>query len=64
MEEAEIVGQAEDYWVVKSHDRRYFLLDAQFACAEEPHVGQKGWLGYVQRPASRVLMFTDKRAPL
>ena len=61
MDDAEVVGQTGGYWVVRSHDRKYFLNDAQFARAEEPHVGQKGWLGYVQRPASRVMMFTDKK---
>lgn len=60
MDEAEVVAETDGYWVVVSHDRRYFLRRAQFACSQEPHVGQKGRLGYVQQPVSRVLMFTDR----
>lgn len=60
MDDAEVVGRKDGYWVVISHDRRYFLHTTQFACAQEPHVGQKGRLGYVQQPASRVLIFTDR----
>lgn len=61
MDDAEVVGKRDGYWVVLSRDRRYFLRSVQFSCAEEPHVGQKGLLGYVQQPASRMLI--DKTAP-
>lgn len=63
MDDAEIVDQVDDYWVVVSRGRRYFLREAQFCNRQHPHVGQKGLLGYVQRPASKVLMFTDGDAP-
>jgi hypothetical protein len=59
MDDAEIVGRLDDYWVVMSRGRRYFLRETQFCNKQNPHVGQKGLLGYVQRPASKVLMFTD-----
>jgi hypothetical protein len=64
MDNAEVVDQKDDYWVVISHGRRYFLSDAQLACKQKPHVGQKGLLGYVQRPASKLLMFTDGETAL
>lgn len=63
MEDAEVVDRTEGYWVVVTHDRRYFLVDGQFTSREQPHVGQKGRLGYVQRSASVVLTFTDPERP-
>jgi len=59
MDEAEVVDQVDGYWVVVSHGRRYFLRETQIECRDKPHVGKKGLLGYVQRPASKVLTFTD-----
>ena len=59
MEEAEVIDRVDKYWVVRAGRRRYFLLDTQFACKEHPHVGKTGLLGYVQQPASKVMMFTD-----
>jgi hypothetical protein len=61
MEEAEVIEKSEGYWVVLSAGRRYHLSDEQFACERDPHVGQKGVLGYVQGPASKVLTFSDVR---
>ncbi|MGE5515715.1 MAG: hypothetical protein ACM31D_07805 [Bacteroidota bacterium] len=61
MDDAEVVDRLEGYWVVRSRDRRYFLQDEQFSCREGPYIGQKGWLGYVQRPSSVVLRFTDRK---
>jgi len=60
MDDAEIVDNVDGYWVVVSHGRRYFLGEKQLDCKARPHVGQKGLLGYVQQPASKVLMFTDQ----
>ncbi|HLO77548.1 MAG TPA: hypothetical protein VK196_13915 [Magnetospirillum sp.] len=62
MDDAEVVGRMEGYWVVVSRNRRYYLTDDQFLSAEGPRVGLKGRLGYVQRPTSKILMFTDHDA--
>ncbi|MCR6632489.1 MAG: hypothetical protein NVV74_21945 [Magnetospirillum sp.] len=59
-----MVGKLDDYWVVTAVGRRYYLQEEQFACKDAPHVGQRGLLGYVQHPASKVLMFTDGTRPL
>lgn len=60
MEEAEVIGRQDGYWVVLSCNRRYYLLDGQFSCRIGPHVGLKGRLGYVQEVVSKVLTFTDR----
>lgn len=64
MDDAEVVDQLDGYWVVLSLGRRYFLRDSEIASQQQPHIGLKGLLGYVQRPASKVLMFTDGNVPL
>ncbi|MBC7905901.1 MAG: hypothetical protein H7Y60_04025 [Rhodospirillaceae bacterium] len=64
MDDAEIIDRVDDYWGVVSRGRRYFLRDSQISNKQHPHVGQRGLLGYVQRPASKMLMFTDSEAPL
>jgi hypothetical protein len=59
MDEAEVVDRSGGYWVVEAAGRRYYLSEEQFSSRQEPHVGQKGVLGYVQGAASKVLTFSD-----
>lgn len=62
MDEAEIVGREGDHWVVESADgRRYFLRAPDIVGL--PRIGQKGRVGYVQRPSAVVMTFVAAKEP-